>query len=63
MKKTVRRGALSQEGPEIAPEGLLRTELHAFALKAGLEVLGHMLEGGERSGPEAPPPLSSGSLL
>ena len=44
MKKTVRRGPISQEGPEIAPEGLLRTELHAFALKAGLEVLGAMFE-------------------
>ena len=30
--------------PEIALEGLLRTELHAFALKAGLEVLGAMFE-------------------
>ena len=36
MKKTVRRGPISQESPEIALEGLLRTELHAFALKAGL---------------------------
>jgi len=44
MKKTVRRGPISQESPEIALEGLLRTELHAFALKAGLEVLGAMFE-------------------
>ena len=36
MKKTVRRGPISQESPEIALEGLLRTELHAFALKAAL---------------------------
>ena len=44
MKKTVRRGPISQESPEIALEGQLRTELHAFALKAGLEVLGAMFE-------------------
>ncbi len=42
MKKTVRRGPISQESPEIAPEGLLRTELYAFSHKAGLEVLGAM---------------------
>ena len=44
MKKTVRRGPINQESPEVALEGLLRTELHAFALKAGLEVLGAMFE-------------------
>ena len=35
MKKTVRRGPISQESPEIALEGLLRTGIARFCPQGG----------------------------